>query len=62
MGAFLGIIMLVIGGVILFLIIAGAVKMAVKEALSEFKEDIMKELNSKRENEENKKWELEKNS
>ena len=52
MEAFLGIIMLVIGGYILFLIIAGAVKMAVKEALSEFKEDIMKELNSKRDNEE----------
>jgi len=55
MGAFLSIIMLVIGGFILFLIIAGAVKMAVKEALSEFKEDIMKELNSIRDNKEN--WE-----
>ena len=52
MGAFLGIIMLVLGGFILFLIIANAVKMAVKEALSEFKEDIMKELKTKRENEE----------
>ena len=49
---FSGIIMLVVGGFILFLIIANAVKMAVKEALSEFKEYIMKELKSKRENEE----------
>lgn len=43
-----------IGGLILFMIIAGAVKMALKEALAEFKRDLMKdlkELNSKKENE-----------
>jgi hypothetical protein len=32
------------GGFFLFIIIAGAVKMAVKEALYEFKEDIVKEF------------------
>jgi len=42
---------LAIGGFILFLIIAGAVKMAVKEALYEFKEDIIKEINLRKVNE-----------
>ena len=33
-------------GLILFLIIAGAVKMGVREALNEFKEDLVREYNS----------------
>jgi hypothetical protein len=41
----IGIVMTGVGAVVLFLIIANAVKMAVKEALYEFKEDIIKELN-----------------
>lgn len=36
---------IVIGGFFLFVIIAGAVKIAVKEALDEIKEDIIKEFN-----------------
>ncbi len=40
-------IMAGIGGFILFLIIAGSVKIAVKEALYEIKEDIVKEFNLK---------------
>lgn len=44
-----GVLLLIgIGGFVLFLIIAGAVKMAVKEALYEFKEDIVKEFNLKK--------------
>lgn len=53
MEAFGLLILFVIGGFILFLIIAGAVKMAVKEALYEFKEDIVKEFNLKKVDEEN---------
>lgn len=34
----------VVGFFILFCIIAGAVKMAVREALSDFKDDLIKEL------------------
>lgn len=45
MEGFGGLIIYAIGGFILFLIIACAVKMAVKEALYEFKEDIIKEIN-----------------
>ncbi|MGB4659750.1 MAG: hypothetical protein WBI07_11245 [Mobilitalea sp.] len=45
MEALISIVYIAIGGFILFLIIAGAVKMAVKEALYEFKEDIIKEIN-----------------
>ncbi len=41
---------LAIGGFILFLIIACAVKMAVKEALFEFKEEILKEINKRKSN------------
>lgn len=41
-----------IGGFILFMIIAGAVKMAVKEALFDFKEEIIKEINKSKTNEE----------
>jgi hypothetical protein len=42
---FLGI---AIGGFLLFIIIAGAVKLAVKEALHEFKNEIIKEFNLKK--------------
>lgn len=42
------IIMMIIGGIILFQIIAGAVKMGVREALYEFKEEINKEFNLKK--------------
>ena len=35
----------IVSGFILFLIIVNAVKIAVKEALYEFKEDIIKEFN-----------------
>lgn len=38
---------LAIGGIILFFIIAGAVKIAVRQALYEFKEEIVKEINKK---------------
>ena len=48
------IFMLIIFGYILFYIIVGAVKMAVKEVLYEFKKDIMKELNQNKVKEENK--------
>ena len=48
---FLFLVYIAIGGFILFLIIAGAVKMAVKEALFEFKEEIIKELNQRKSNE-----------
>lgn len=48
------ILYIVIGGFILFLIIASAVKLAVKEALNEFKEDIMKEMNLKKTSEDSK--------
>lgn len=48
------IFMLIVFGYILFYIIAGAVKMAVKEVLYEFKKDIIKELNQNKVNEENK--------
>jgi hypothetical protein len=41
-------LMLFVGGFVLFLIIAGAVKMAVREALHEFKEEIVKEFNLKK--------------
>lgn len=41
-------IKIALGGFVLFLIIAGAVKMAVKEALHEFKEEIVKEFNIKK--------------
>lgn len=41
-------VLMVIGGFILFAIIACAVKMAVKEALHEFKEEIVKEFNLKK--------------
>lgn len=37
--------LMVIGGFMLFLIVANAVKMAVKEALNEFKESIVEEFN-----------------
>ena len=40
--------LLAIGGLVLFIIIAYAVKMAVKEALYEFKEEIVKEFNLKK--------------
>ncbi len=43
-------IVLIIGGFALFCIILGAVKMAVKEALYEIKEDIIKEFNLKKVN------------
>lgn len=41
------VVMIGIGGFLLFIIIACAVKMAVKEALHEFKEEIVKEFNLK---------------
>lgn len=41
-------ILAIIGGFFLFLIIAGAVKMAVKEALYEFKEDMVREFDLKK--------------
>ena len=41
---------IIIGAFFLFVIIAGAVKMAVKEALYEIKEDIIKEFNLRKEN------------
>ena len=48
--------LIAIGGLILFIIIAWAVKMAVKEALYELKEEIVKEFNLKKSHEiENKK-------
>lgn len=40
--------MIVFGGLFLFIIISNAVKMAVREALYEFKEDIVKEFNLKK--------------
>jgi hypothetical protein len=40
--------LLIIGAFALFVIVAGATKMAVKEALHEFKEEIMEEFNLKR--------------
>lgn len=40
--------LIVIGGFALFAIIAGAVKIAVREALHEFKEEIVKEFNLKK--------------
>jgi hypothetical protein len=40
-------VMIGIGGFILFIIIVGSVKIAVKEALYEFKEDVVKEFNLK---------------
>lgn len=43
-----------IGGLFLFIIIAQAVKMGVKEALQEFKEDIVKEFNLKKVDADNK--------
>ncbi|AEY65579.1 hypothetical protein [Clostridium sp. BNL1100] len=43
-------IVYILGGLALFLIILGAVKMAVKEALYEIKEDIIKEFNLKKVN------------
>ncbi len=43
---------LAIGAFILFIIIANAVKMAVKEALFEFKEEIIKEINQRNLNKE----------
>lgn len=49
------IIMIIFVGFVLFLIIASAVKMAVREALYEFKEDIVKEFNLKIISTENKK-------
>jgi len=54
MEGFSWIFLFAICGFILFLIIAGAVKMAVKEALYEFKEDIVKEFNLKKAKEDNK--------
>lgn len=51
MESFLFLVYIAIGGLILFLIIAGAVKMAVKEALFEFKEEIIKELNQRKSSE-----------
>lgn len=41
-------ILVLVGGFFLFLIIAFAVKMAVKEALYEFKEDMVKEFDLKK--------------
>lgn len=38
------ILLVIIGGFLLFIIIANAVKIAVKEALHEFKDEIFKEL------------------
>lgn len=58
-----GIIAVAIGGFVLYLIIANAVKIGVREALSEFKEEIIKDIkdvkdikdiNLKNSNEENK--------
>lgn len=46
------IILLAIFGLFLFFIIAFAVKLAVKDALYEFKEDVIKELSLKKEREE----------
>jgi hypothetical protein len=45
-------ILFAIAGFILFLIIAVAVKMAVREALLEFKDEIIKELNQRKSSEE----------
>jgi hypothetical protein len=45
---------IIIGGFFLFLLIASAVKMAVREVLYEFKEDIVKEFNLKNTNTDNK--------
>jgi hypothetical protein len=39
---------IVFGGLFLFIIISNAVKMAMREALYEFKEDIIKEFNLKK--------------
>lgn len=52
MGVLIYLAYLVIGGSILFLIIAGAVKTAVKEALYEFKEEVIQEINKRKSNEE----------
>lgn len=38
---------IILGGFLLFFIIANAVKMAVKEALREFKDEIVEEFNLK---------------
>lgn len=46
------IIFMAIGAFVLFMIITYAVKMAVKSALYEFKEDVVKEFGLKRVNEE----------
>lgn len=43
------IVLLIAGAFVLFLIIANAVKMGVKEALQEFKDDIIKELHPSKE-------------
>ncbi|WP_019227987.1 hypothetical protein [Sedimentibacter sp. B4] len=53
MEGFEGFIIYAIGRFILFLIIAGAVKMDVKEALYEFKEDVINEINLIKANEDN---------
>lgn len=48
MDIFIYLIYLAFGGFILFLIIAAAVKIAVREVLFEFKEEIINELNQKK--------------
>lgn len=51
MEAFQIIAMIVVGVFVLYIIIANAVKVGVREALYDFKEDIIKDINLKKENE-----------